>query len=167
MSKLNRLLDVLVVCLAWIAGGFVLLMWLSINYEVVMRYFLLSPTSWVTDFTLYFILYITFLGTAWVLAKDGHVKIELLLNVMPLNAQRGFNTVTSVVGAFVCGVLFWYSLKLTVNSFQTEALFVQSVILPRWPVYAVIPLGFFLLIIQFLRRGWHYAREGRNHGRTA
>jgi TRAP-type C4-dicarboxylate transport system permease small subunit len=167
LSKLDRLLDRLVVSLAWVAGGFVIFMWISINFEVVMRYFLLSPTSWVTDFSLYFILYITFLGTAWVLKKDGHVKIELLLNALPPGVRRPINTITSILGALVCAVLFWYSLTLTVNAFQTQALFVKSVIVPRWPVYVVMPLGFILLVFQFLRRAWQYAVKGEIHTEVA
>ena len=56
-------------------AGMVLLflMMLSVCWEVFSRYYLGRGTAWVIEFSEYSILFMTFLGTAWLLRKDGHV----------------------------------------------------------------------------------------------
>lgn len=157
MLKLDRFFDRLLSYLAWAAGCITVFSWASINYEVFLRYVLSRPTSWVMDFNLYFILYLTLLPAAWVLKNDGHVKVEILVNSLPRGVTRVMNTMTSIVGALICIVFFWYSMQLTLSAFHTDAVFVRSVIVPRWPIYIVIPLGFLLLFIQFLRNAYRYA----------
>jgi len=161
LSKLGRAFDHIMVALAWVAGGFVVFMWLSINYEVVMRYFLGNPTSWVSDFSLYFMVYITMLGAAWLLKKDGHVKIEILVTRMSRGTRRVMKAIASLVGAVVSGLMFWYSFQMTLDAFQMKSVFFHAVIVPRWIVFWVIPTGFLLLSIQFLRNMYHeISRDG-------
>ena len=127
-------------------------MWVSINIEVMMRYVFNQPTSWATDFTLYLVFYVTLLAAPLVLAQDGHVKLELLTNHLSPAANKRLLKITSYAGSLVCFVMFWYSLKLTWLSFQKNELFVQAVIMPRWVIYVVMPIGFLLLAMQFIRR---------------
>jgi len=161
LSKLGHAFDYVMVALAWVAGGFVVVMWLSINYEVVMRYFFGNPTSWVSDFNLYFIVYITMLGAAWLLKKDEHVKIEILVSRMARGTRRVMKAITSMMGAVVSGVMFWYSFQMTLGAFQMKSVFFKAVIVQRWIVFWVIPMGFLLLAIQFLRNVYQgVSREG-------
>jgi len=155
---LKRLHNGLVFFAACAAGVVIVFMAISIDFEVVMRYLFIRPTSWVTDFCTYFLLYICFLGTAWVLAREGHVKLEILLSVLSPKVQRVLNIITSLVGVLVCATLFWYSLDLTMQTFQTNSLFVRQVLVPRWIVYAVIPFGCLLLSVEFGSRTWRYIK---------
>jgi len=162
---LKRLHNGLVFFAACATGVVVVFMAISIDYEVVMRYLFVRPTSWVTDFCTYFILYICFLGTAWVLASEGHIKLEILLSVLSPKVQRVMNIITSLVGALVCATLFWYSLDLTIQAFQTNSLFVRQVLVPRWLVYMVIPFGCLLLSVEFGSRAWRYAKQPKVLGK--
>ena len=69
------------------AAVVLIFMTISVNYEIIMRYFLNNPTLWVNRASCFSLIYITFLGGAWVLAKEGHVRIEVLLDALPLKAQ--------------------------------------------------------------------------------
>ena len=73
--------------LALVAGVVTVFVMLAINYEVFMRYFLNRPTLWTLEISEYSLVYITFLGAAWVLRKDGHVKIDLLVRVLKPRSQ--------------------------------------------------------------------------------
>ena len=160
LSKLGPAFDHVLVAMAWVAGGFVIFMWLSINFEVVMRYFFGKPTLWVSDFNLYFMVYITMLGVAWVLKEDGHVKIDIMVSRMPRGTQRVMKVITSLVGAVISGVMFWYSFQMTLDAFQMKSTFLQAVIVQRWIVFWVIPTGFLLLSIQFMRNMYHQMIRG-------
>ena len=161
IARITHFLDLVMVSLAWVARGIVVFLWISINYEVIMRYVFNRPTSWVTDLTIYLIPFIVFLGTGWLLGKDGHIRIELLLDVLSPKILRVMNVITSIIGIFVCIIFFWYSMKNFLDAIREKELIVQAIILPKWPVLMVLPVGFFLLILQFIRRAVHFAVEGK------
>jgi len=72
--------DFILNTLAGIAGFLIVFATLSVGISVVMRYFFNSPVSWVTEICEYILLYITFLVAAWVLRKEGHVKMDLIID---------------------------------------------------------------------------------------
>ena len=96
--------------MAAVAGLLLVFMMFSICYEVVLRYFLFSPLTWVTEISEYILLYATFLGAPWVLKKDAHVKVDIVLARLGIKTQRIVNMVTSLIGIGVCLVLVWLSL---------------------------------------------------------
>lgn len=126
-----------------------------------MRYLLNSPTAWVVTLTEYSMLYLLFLSTALVLQRERHVRMDLLLNSLRPRVRRILNTITSLVGAVVCAILFWYSLQLTMEAYQAKFFLETAIITPKWLVLMPMPLGSFFLTIQFLRRAWLIATKGQ------
>ena len=143
----------------WLAGIGIIFIMVSVNYEVVMRYFLNSPTAWVVNFTEYSMLYLVFLSVPLVLARERHVKLDFLLNSLSPKVQRTLNTVTSLVGAISCAVLFWYSLQITSRALELNSVIVAAILTPKWIILAIMPVGSFFLTVQFLRRAWFYATK--------
>lgn len=139
---------------SFLSGSVLIFMSISINIEVIMRYCFNRPTSWAVDFNGYALIYMTFLSAAWVLKKDGHVKIEILLDYLPKKVQRILNVITSAIGASLSAIFTWYSLQIMLEALRQKEMFVESVIVPRWPILMVMPIGAFLLVLQFIRRGW-------------
>ena len=81
--------------LASILLGFIMC---SVTAEVVARHFLgISISWWMVETTEYMLLYITFLGAAWVLRKEGHVKMDLLLSRFKPRDQDTVNIITSIL----------------------------------------------------------------------
>ena len=158
---LQRLLDRMLVVTVVVAGGLVVYLAVTLDFEIVMRYFFNRPTTWVIDFSEYALLYITFLGAAWVLSKEGHVKIDLLLNALSPRNQQVLNTITSLLGAGACAVFLWLSLWVSWEAFEAGHIFWRATIIPKWPILIVMPIGSLFLTIQFLRRAWLYARGRR------
>ena len=154
---LARLFERALIALASVAAGIVIYIVLTIDYEVVMRYFFRRPTTWVIDFTEYALLYIVFLASAWVLREEGHVRIDLLLVVLSPKVQRLLNAITSVIAAVACCLLFVFSLWVTWDAFKGGEILWKATIVPKWPVYIIMPIGSLLLTVQFLIRAWRYA----------
>ena len=151
-SRMGRILDCLLQATSYLAGGILLFMGASVVTEVVMRYLLNRPTRWVVEFSEYMLLYMAFLGGAWVLRSEGHVKIDLLVETLSSNVQAVFYRVTSWVGALVCGLFFWFSASFTWETFWTGEVLFRAVHVPKWAVLLVIPAGLLLLTLQFIRR---------------
>ena len=51
----------------------------TVNVDLFMRFFFHAPIMGMNEVTELFLLYITFLGTAWVYRDDGHVVVDVLL----------------------------------------------------------------------------------------
>jgi TRAP-type C4-dicarboxylate transport system permease small subunit len=125
---------------------------LIITYTIGARYMALPVPVWVVQFTEYALLWITFLGAAWLLRKDMHVKIDLLTGLLNPRGQRIMRIVHSAMGIIVSAVIAWYSSGLVWNFFQRGVIHIRAVDMPKFAVLLVIPLGFVLLLLEFVRQ---------------
>ena len=70
------------------------------NYEVVGRYLLNRPAAWSLEIIEYGLLYLTFLGAAWLLKEDEHIKMDIVIELLRPSVRVWVNTITSaIVGA--------------------------------------------------------------------
>jgi len=146
--------------LAWLAMGLISFMMLAICLEVIMRYFLQRPLTWVVDSSGFILLYVTFLGTTWLLKKEGHVSIEIVLQYLSPRTRSLVNGITSVVAFFFCLAFTYYGAVTTWDHFQRGAgTGSVSIDIPKAVLLVVIPIGFFLLSIQFVRRAHRFLRS--------
>lgn len=144
----NRIMDIMVV----MAAVLLIFTMLSIGTEVVSRYFLNKPLFWVLEVSEYSLLFITFLGAAWLLRREKHVKMDLVLNHLGLRTQALLNIVTSIIGTIACLSLAWYSAQATWFTYRDGSVFPTDLEVPEFIILAIIPIGSLLLFIQFLRR---------------
>jgi C4-dicarboxylate transporter, DctQ subunit len=150
--------------LAVVAALMVTLMVMAVAFEVVMRYAFNRPTRWVIEMCEYALVYVAFLGGAWVLKDEGHVKVEFLVELFPQPVQRVFHVVTSLVGAAVCAVVTWAGAGYIRQLIETGEQLFRSVQIPKWTVLIVIPIGMALLAIQFIRRAFSPLPQGPGGG---
>jgi C4-dicarboxylate transporter DctQ subunit len=122
----------------------------SVCYEVLMRYFLGRPQIWVVEGVSYSLLFITFLSGAWVLRREGHVRMDLLLGRLDPRNQALLNIVTSLLAAIVWFVISWYTAQLTWRLYLEGVRIESGLQPPKAPIIAIIPFGSFLLFVQLL-----------------
>jgi len=160
VSKLIVVFDRALDYMAVFAGFLIIFAMTSVSVAIATRY-LGHPISWVFEVSQYILLYTTFLVAAWILRKDAHVKIDIVLNQLNPRIQSLINTITSAISLIVCFVLTWYGVKTTWDTFQA-GYFTLSILEPPLYIFiAIIPVGFFLLVIQLLRRTYGYFRSWR------
>jgi TRAP-type C4-dicarboxylate transport system permease small subunit len=146
-KTLNRILTVM----ATLAGLILAFITFSISYSIVLRALGFKTPVWTLQFNEYALLWMTFLGSAWVLSRRKHVSMDVITGQLKPRAQRIAGIVHGFMGIFVCGVLCWYSAMITVNLYQRGVIDVQAVDFPKHLIVMVIPFGFLLLLLQFLR----------------
>jgi len=151
-----KIFDGLLGFLAGIGMVLLTLMMLAVCWEVVTRYFLGKGTIWVIEFSEYTMLYMTFLGTAWLLRKEGHVEMDIVTITLSLRAQRILKIGTSVVAGLLCIVLMWSGAEVALDHLMRGLHQPTLLAPPDFPLFAIIPVGFFLLSIQFLRRAYNH-----------
>ena len=159
-GKLDRLLDLLNGVMAGIAAAMVIFMMLAISYSVIMRYLFNRPIAWIVEISSYLMLYITFLGTAWLLRREGHVEIDLFTGLMSQKQRAVLRSVTSVGGAAVGFVLTWKGVLITIDYFRRGVMAMDILNTPQYLLTAIIPVGGFLLMIEFILRIFRFGQIG-------
>ena len=128
------------------------LMMIAVCWEVFSRYLLGRGTLWVIELSEYGLLFMTFLGSAWVLKNEGHVEMDVVVTALKPKTRRSLRLVTSIACAIVCLSLAWSGADVTLDYFQRD-LHRPTLMEPlASPLFAIMPIGFFLLFVQFLRR---------------
>jgi len=138
---------------AVIAGALIGFTSLIVIYEVVMRYLVKKPTTWVNDISEILLVYCTFLGSAWVLSVGGHTKVDILIVLMKKRGQEIMGIIQDILSLFFCAVFTYIAWESFWDSLITQERTAGGLFsVPLWPVYMVIPLGAFLLSIQLIRQ---------------
>lgn len=154
MIKISPIYDWIIKLTTIISGFLILFMTLSITADVVLRYFFHAPLIWVDEIAGWMQLYIAFLIAAWVLKRDGHVKMDLVINRINKKNQTIVNAITSLIGALVFFAVAWFSATHTNYVFQLDHRTSTILRAPVFIIIAIIPFGSLLLGIEFLLKSW-------------
>jgi C4-dicarboxylate transporter, DctQ subunit len=158
ISKLGRVFDFAIDKMARLGDVILMFLMLSVCADVILRYFFNRPQAWIAEISEYLLLYITFLGAAWVLKKEGHVIVDILIAQVSPKTRAVFGVISSVIGAFVFLVIFWFGTLETLDLFKRGVANPSVLEFPKAPLVAIIPFGSFFLMIQFLRRTFGFIR---------
>ncbi len=147
--------------LAALAAVLIVSAMVFICFGVAMRYFMHNPQGWVIEIATYSIVFSTFLGAAWVLQREKHVKIDIVVNRLNPRNQAMLGIVTSIIGAIVCLFIVVYGAMVTLDFFQRGIWFPGDIEVPQAVLSAIIPLGCFFLFVQLVRRSYGYLERWR------
>jgi C4-dicarboxylate transporter DctQ subunit len=148
---LSRIFDRVLSGTAFLAGLLLLFITFSISYGITTRSFGIQSPLWTVQFNEYSLLWITFLGSAWVLSRRKHVAIDIVTSRLNPRSRRIMEIVHGFMGAGLCAVLCCYTSMMTLNLFQRGVTDVQAVDIPKSLILIVIPIGFLFLTFQFVR----------------
>lgn len=129
----------------------------SVALDVLCRYAFNSPLIWVIPLSEYSLVYITFLGAAWLLREEGHVTMDTFVERLSYAGRAWFGIGSSVLGIIVSFIFVWYGALTTYDHFIRRIYESAVMEMPIAPVLAIIPIGSFFLLAQFVRRGIKYA----------
>ncbi len=148
-QKLYRGFERFTAFLASIAAFLIFLMSLWITYDVLSRYLFNASSPWAFDLSEYALVWITFLASPWVLMQDRHVRIELMVDLLPPRVQRVLGIAVCIVALLTCAILAWRTGIAALDYIDRNQMMPRIWRIPRiWP-YAVIPIGSALLTIAF------------------
>ena len=147
-----KLLDRVCGGLAVVAATLFLFCTFSICYSIFTRAVGASSPIWIVQFNEYAMLWTTFLGTAYLLLRNRHASIQIVTSRLDEKGKRFLTRFHNLLGMFLCMVLCYFTSASTLDHIARKVIDVQGVDVPKGYVLTIIPLGFFLLSLQFLRR---------------
>ncbi len=152
----------------WVGRAFgwcILILTLSVSYEVFVRYVLNAPTVWAFDMMVQMYGALFLMAGPYALAQDAHVRGDVLYRLFTVRWQARIDFVLYLL-FFFPGMLalFWYGWEIASDSWRYKEVSWNSP--ARIQIYffkTLIPLAGFLLMLQGLAelmRCWKAMRTG-------
>jgi TRAP-type C4-dicarboxylate transport system permease small subunit len=151
MNWWKRVLDGLLDGSAVLSGMLLLFILTSISYGILSRALGMYSPVWIVQFNEYALLWMTFTGAAWVLKRGKHVSVDVILGRLRPKGRWLMSVTHNLLGSMVCGVLLYFTMRMTVSTFIRGVVDVKAVDVPKSLILTAIPLGFLMLTLQFLR----------------
>ena len=152
MASFVRAYDRLLAGLAGVGGVALALLAIFIAYEVTLRTVGIRPPVWPVAVAEYTLLYATTLAAPYLLHRSEHVIVTSFIVILRPSTRAKLERVVCAIGMIVCLVVAGFALRVTLTA---QGLEIRSFEMPRWMLYAPLPLGFFLMAIEFGRHMLH------------
>jgi TRAP-type C4-dicarboxylate transport system permease small subunit len=144
----------------WIlSGGLLVFTTFSVILDVLLRsLFKGISLPWTIEVSEYMLFGITFFGAAWCLKIEGHIRVDVVFNLMSKKMQMFVSLLNSILGALTCIVFSFYAGLATVESLQKGTQLFKVLKVPKYYFASVMCLCSLLVTITFLRQAYGYFR---------
>lgn len=147
-----RLYRLVIQALARAAAVLIGAMALAVTLDVVARNLGLGTIAWVNEVSEYSLPVATLLVAPWLLQRNEHVRLDVLLVSLPRGSARILERVMDLAGIAICAVFVWYGVRLILDSSRIGSMMIKTLAIPEWWQYALVPVCFSLLAVEFARR---------------
>ena len=148
-ARFVRAVDSLSTALAVVAAACLAAAMLIVCYMVVWRATGHS-TYWEIELATYLIVACVLIGSPYCLKTKGHIGVDLLAYVLPPRHHLVLERVLALFGLGVCLYLAWEGFDLTLQALRSGETSGSSWDPPRWPFFALMPLGLGLTALQYV-----------------
>ena len=144
----GRLLDILML----LACALLLIMTLLIGADVGLRNVGLGGVAWSSEVCEYILYLVTLLSAPWLLRRGQHIRVDILLRMVPKRVGWVFEWVTDTVGLACCLVIAFYGARAALASYKAGSMSIKTLITPEWWLLSVLPVAFLALSLEMLFR---------------
>ena len=95
---------------------------------------------------------ITLLAAPWLLREGRHIRVDIVLRVLPRRTAYACEWIADALGLVSCLWMVVYGGSATWKSAQSSALSIKTLVMPEWWFLAPLPICFALLAIEFVFR---------------
>jgi TRAP-type mannitol/chloroaromatic compound transport system permease small subunit len=152
----------------WVGRAFgwcILILTLSVSYEVFVRYALNAPTVWVFDMMVQMYGALFLMAGPYALAQDTHVRGDVIYRLLPVRWQARIDFTLYLLFLFPGMLaLFWFGAEIAADSWRYKEVSWNSP--ARIQIYffkTLIPVAGVLMFVQGiaeLLRCWKAMKEG-------
>jgi TRAP-type C4-dicarboxylate transport system permease small subunit len=155
-SRVERAFGVLIDALAVVASLLLLAMMLVICGDVLLRNVavpgLPSGIAWSNEISELMLYLLTMLAAPWLLRGGRHIRVDIVLRVLPARAAYACEWIADVLGLGCCLWMVRYGAAVTQKSLENQSLSIKTLVMPEWWFMAPLPACFALLAIEFVFR---------------
>jgi C4-dicarboxylate transporter DctQ subunit len=115
--------------------------------------------SWAQELCIYMFVWMAKFGAAYGVRTGIHVGVDVVVNMLTPAWRRPMVLFSLFCGAFFTAVVGTMGGKFVLELYQTDQVS-ADLELPRWIVFACVPLGSYLMCFRFLQVAWRFFRTG-------
>jgi TRAP-type transport system small permease protein len=144
----GRLLDALAITAALILLAMVVI----VAADIVLRNIMGAGFAWANEVSEYALYLMTLLTAPWLLRRGQHVRLDIILTLVPPRVAWLMEALGDVLGLAVSVTLIRYGLVMTFDSARLGAITIKNLVFAEWWLLAPLPVVFMLLAIEFVFR---------------
>ena len=128
-------------------SGFMLSLLMVLNtYAVIRRYVFNSPVDWILDISEFLMVGAVFMGTAYILHIEGHVRVDLVTNMFSEKVRGYLYLVTMFFVMVFTAMLTWKTWQHAWDNLSARTDSISA--FPVFPAHVVVFYGSLLLLLQ-------------------
>jgi TRAP-type C4-dicarboxylate transport system permease small subunit len=149
MNRLSAACGRLLDALAVLAALILLAMVIVVTADIVLRNLVRSGFPWANEVSEYALYAITFLVAPWLLRRGQHVRVDLVLTLLPPRLAWLLDGLGDILGFIVCAVMVRYGVHMAADSYRLGSLTIKNLVFPEWWLLAPLPVIYALIAIEF------------------
>ncbi len=158
-GKYNKYSDRIVDIVGVLGASMMLLIMLIVCAGVFMRNVFNKPIAGVEEISQDLLLYSAFLMAIWLMRKDGHAKVDLVISKLSRKAKARANIILYSICGIVCLLLVWFGGKIVIQDIAMGLRETSFLMVPTWILIIIIPVGYFLIFTQIIKAIGKYRDE--------
>ena len=147
-AAFGRLFDALAMAAALILLGMVV----TVTADIVLRNSVGGGLVWANEVSEYSLYLMTLLTAPWLMRRGQHVRIDIILTLVPARVAWLMEAVGDLLGLTVCIVLVRYGFAMSYDSWRLGAITIKNLVFPEWWLLWPLPVCFALLAAEFAFR---------------
>jgi len=145
LANLRNLLNKTILTFCSIA---LVLLVLTVTWQVFSRYVLNDPSSWTDELSRYCMVWLGLLGGSYLFGVKGHLAITLLPSYLSNNVNTVLQLLINLVSmSFVSLAMLWGGVVLMSKTTQQLSPALQ---LPMSTIYSILPISAVIILIYLL-----------------
>jgi TRAP-type C4-dicarboxylate transport system permease small subunit len=152
MTRASAVFGRLVDALASAAALILLAMVGIVTADIVLRNLVGASFAWANEISEYALYLMTLLTAPWLLRRGRHVRLDIILTLVPARVAWLMEALGDVIGFAVCITLIRYGLDMTLDSARLGAVTIKNLVFAEWWLLAPLPAAFALLAVEFVFR---------------
>jgi TRAP-type C4-dicarboxylate transport system permease small subunit len=123
-----------------------------VTADIVLRNTVRGGLTWANEVSEYSLYLMTLLTAPWLLRRGQHVRLDVILTLVPSRIAWLMEAVGDLLGFAVSVVLVRYGFAMTYDSWRLGAITIKNLVFPEWWLLAPLPVVFALLAVEFVFR---------------
>jgi TRAP-type C4-dicarboxylate transport system permease small subunit len=152
MTKPSNAFGKLLNALAVAAALTLLAMVIMVTADILLRNLIRTGFAWSNEVSEYALYVITLLTAPWLLRRGQHVRVDLVLTLVPVRVAWLMEAAGDVLGFAVCLVMMRYGFKMSIDSAVLDSITIKNLVFPEWWLLWPLPVCFALLAAEFAFR---------------
>ena len=156
MNRLEAAYGKLLEAFALAACALVFGMTLMICADVLLRNVRIVPgvagLEWSNEITEAMLYLVTMLSAPWLLRRGQHIRVDIVLRIVPKQVGWIFEWVVDVLGLACCLFIAYYGARAALASFNAGSVSIKTLVTPEWWLLSALPVAFLALSLEMLFR---------------